>query len=244
VAVVELPGLSKLPLPPQVLAILALGLFAVIAIVLVAEILDWLRQRAFLKELRKNPELFKRYMEARTQPPTQKAKISVPELIPKKVRVIVLREESQLEDICRYDGEFITCKRLGMQFVVPADYRPKPTYFRKKILLTYYFDDKGNALVVKPDGSAEARAPDPRMADVIINKRLIQQIFARLGANLGSVVLGVGIGSMIMAVVVFVLLPALGVPVTIGRQPVEVVYVHQYLATPPPGNFTVSAPPG
>ena len=240
---VELPGLSKLPLPPQVLAILALGLFAVIAIVLVAEILDWLRQRAFLKELKKDPELFKRYMEARTQPPTQKAKVSVPELIPKKVRVIVLREESQLEDICRYDGEFITCKRLGMQFVVPSDYRPKPTYFRKKIMLTYYFDDKGNALVVKPDGSAEARAPDPRMADVIINKRLIQQIFSRLGANLGSVVLGVGIGSMIMTVVIFVLLPALGVPVAIGRQPVEVVYVHQYLATPPPGNFTVSIPP-
>jgi len=243
VAVVELPGLSNLPIPPQFLAILALGLFAVIVIVFIAEVLDWLRQRSFLRELRKDPELFKRYVEARTQPPTQKSKISVPELIPKKVRVIVLREESQLEDICRYDGEFITCKRLGMQFVAPADYRPKPTYFRKKIMLTYYFDDRGNAIVVKPAGT-EARAPDPRMADVIINKRLIQQIFSRLGANLGSIVLGIGIGSMIVTVVVFVLLPALGVPVTIGRQPVEVVHVHQYLATPPPGNYTVVPPPG
>jgi len=231
----------ELPLPPQILVILALGLFAVIVIVFIAEVLDWLRQRSFLKELRKDPELFRKYVEARAQ--ARKGKVEVPELIPKRVKVVVLREESQLEDICRYDGEFITCKRLGMQFVVPSDYRPKPTYFRKKILLTYYFDDRGNAVVVKPTGT-EARAPDPRMADVIINKRLIQQIFSRLGANLGSVVLGIGIGSMIVTVVVFVLLPALGVPVTIGRQPVEVVYVHQYLATPPPGNYTVVPPPG
>jgi hypothetical protein len=226
-------------IPQPLLALIALASVLVIAIVALTELSDWLRYRSFMRELRKSPELYKKYLESRVQPQQPKRKVAVPELIPKKVRVIVLREESQLEDICRYDGETITCKKLGMQFIPPADYRPKPSYFRKKLLLTFYFDDKGNAVVVKPDGTAETKAPDPRMADVIVNKKLIQQIFSRLGANLGSIVMGIGLGAMIMSIVVFVLLPAIGVPVVIGRQPVEVVHVYQTPAAPPPGNFTV-----
>jgi hypothetical protein len=226
-------------IPPPLLALVAVAIVFVLAIVALTELSDWLRQRSFMRELRKNPELYRKYLESKAQPQVAKRKVAVPELVPKKVRVIVLRDESQLEDICRYDGETITCKKLGMQFIVPADYKPKPTYFRKKLMLTFYFDDRGNAIVVKPNGSTEARAPDPRMADVIVNKKLIQQIFSRLGTNIGAVVMGMGLGAMIMSIVVFVLLPAIGVPVTIGRQPVEVVHVYQTPTAPPPGNFTV-----
>jgi hypothetical protein len=238
VAVNPADFISSIPQP--LLALLALAAVLVIAIVVLTELADWLRHRSFLRELRKSPELYKKYLESRVQP--LKRKVAVPELIPKRVRVIVLRDEGQLEDICEYDGEVIACKRLGMQFIPPAGYRPRPSYFRKKLMLTFYFDDRGNAVTVKPDGTAEARAPDPRMADVIVNKRLIQQIFSRLGANAGSIVMGMGLGAMIITVVIFALLPAIGVPVTIGRQPVEVVHVYHTPAAPPPGNFTVSTP--
>jgi hypothetical protein len=230
-------------IPPPLLALLALAAVLVLAIVVLTELSDWLRHRSFMRELRKNPELYRKYLESRTQPRVAKRKVAIPELIPKKVRVIVLRDESQLEDICKYDGETVTCKKLGMQFIVPAGFKPKPTYYRGKLTLTFYFDDKGNAITVKPDGSVEARAPDPRLADVIVNKKLIPQIFSRLRGDLSSIVMGMGLGAMIMSAVVFVLLPAIGVPVMIGRQPVEVIHVYQPApAVPPPGNFTVSTP--
>jgi len=238
------------------LLMIVLGFVFIIVLMAVGltELSEHLRQRRILKEMKKDPELWKRYLEAQASKAAEerraKLKKAIPELVPKSVKVIVLGRDGnyQLEDLCRYDGEVITCKRIKMQFFPPQDYRPKQSFFKKKLLLTYYFDEQGRAIEIKTDGNGDAiaiaKAPDPRIAEVIINRRLIYQIFSRLGASLGAVVAGIGLGAMIMSIVIFVILPAMGVPVAIGRQPVEVhVQPLQVQPTPiPPANYTVNIP--
>jgi len=231
-------------LDPLLLSLFAIVFIIVVIILVVTELSDWLRQRSFIKELKKNPELYQKYLESKVTK-VEKKKVTITQLIPKKVKVIVLRDESQLEDICTYDGEVISCKRLGMLFYPPENYKPKPSLFKKRIILTYYFDDKGIALDIKPSevtSKINADIPDPRMSDVIINKRLIYQIFARLGINLTAIVTGMGLGCMIMVVIIFVLLPILGIPIVIGKQPIEVIHVYQNTTIPPAGNYTIQFP--
>jgi len=206
------------------------------------ELSDWLKHRSLLKLAKERPEVLEKLM------PKSEGKVKVkkviPELIPKKVKVIVLQKDAQLEDICKYDGEMITCGKIRMQFLPPSDYKPKPTFFKKKLYLTYYFTEDGKAVNIDMSGIAEAKVPDPRMTEVIINRRLLYQVFSHLGFNLSSVIMGVGLGAMLMAVVIFFVLPLVGVPVMVGRQPIEVIHVNQTYAAPLPSNYTVVVPRG
>jgi len=232
------------PAPDPSLLFAAIGaVFAfILIIVVITEVSSWLRHRSLLKLLREKPEVAEKIV----QPRTQRVKKLIPTMIPKTVKVVVVQQDSQLEDICRFDGELITCRGLKMQFVAPSNYEPRPTLFKKKLYLTFYFTEDGKPLELNLDENAlkaDVKVPDPRMTEVIVNRKLLQQVFRALGSNIGAVVTGIGLGAMILAALIFFVLPMIGVPVTIGRQPVEVIHVYQQpVGVPPPGNFTPAIP--
>jgi len=242
----DLPNLpSASSITPNDLLILVGGvMFFIVIIVLITEIGAWLRHRSLIKNLQKNPEIAEKLLKLETE---GKIRRYTTELVPKRVKVIVLQQngETQLEDICKYDGEMITCKKLRMQFVPSTEVRPKPTLYRGKIILTYYFTEDGKPVDVKVDNNgvrADIKAPDPRMTEVIINKKLINQVFSHLGLNMSSIMMGVGIGAMVVVVLVFFILPLVGIPVSVGKQVVEVIHVNQTAVSAPPGNYTVTFP--
>jgi uncharacterized protein YneF (UPF0154 family) len=47
-------------LDPIVLSLLTIAFIIAIVIVIVTELSDWLRQKSFIKELKKNPELYQK----------------------------------------------------------------------------------------------------------------------------------------------------------------------------------------
>jgi len=229
------------PTTLTLMLIISTVFFFVFILVIIMEVSDWLRHRSLMKLAKEKPEVLEKIVKTEAK---AKARKVVPELVPKKVKVIVLQKDAQLEDICKYDGELITCSKIKMQFLPPSDYKPKPTFFKKKLLLTYYFTEDGKAVSIDTSGIAEAKVPDPRMTEVIINRRLLYQVFSHLGFNISSVIMGVGLGAMLMAVVIFFVLPLVGVPVMVGRQPIEVIHVNQTYAAPLPSNYTVVVPHG
>jgi len=178
-----------------------------------------------------------------------KIKRLVPTIVPKKVKVVVVQKDGFLEDVCRFDGEFIHCGKLKMQFVAPSNYKPKPTLYKNKLYLTFFYTEDGKPLELELDEDklkTDVKVPDPRMTEVIVNRKLLQQVFRALGSNIGAIVTGIGLGAMILAIVIFFILPLVGVPVMIGRQPVEIVHIYQQTpaGAPPPGNYTPVVPPG
>jgi len=221
------------------------GIFILGIVIGISELLSYVKHKNILKSVKEKPEVAEKL---KTVLENQRIRKIIPEMIPKKVKVVVLQKEGQLEDICRYDGEMITCRHLKMQFIPPSDYKPRPTLYKRKIMLTYFFTEDGKPVeinVSNPSIETNIKLPDPRMMDVIINRRLIHQVFSHLGTNWNSVIMGMGLGAMILAVIIFFILPLVGVPVMIGRQHIEVIHVQQTApSTPPPANYTVVIPSG
>jgi hypothetical protein len=177
-----------------------------------------------------------------------KAQHKTPTLVPRRVKVLVLREDEILEDICRVDNfELIRCPKLRKMFTVPPDYRPYIHLVgNKKIMVTFIFDEKNNAIKIKLNSNGEAEAEkvrvDPGFQEVIVGRRIFEHVFRRLaGLDTASLIAGLGLGAFAMIFVVFFILPLLGYPITIGKTPVEVIIQHQAInqTLPPPGNFTI-----
>jgi len=214
--------------------------FFLLVIIGITELGAWLRHRSLMKNLQKNPQVAEKLIELESK---AKVKHFITELIPKRVKVVVVQKDgSIIEDICKNNGEFITCKTIRMQFPVSSDIKPIPSLVNKKIMLTYYYSQEGKPLVLKVNENEvelDAKAPDPRMTNVIINKHLLEQVFRHLGVNMSSVILGMGLGAMLIVIVIFFILPLTGTPVLIGKQVVEVIHTNTPMTTPPPGNYTV-----
>lgn len=91
---------------------------------------------------------------------------------------------------------------------------------------------------------AVAKEVNPEILGTLLETKIFKKISRAVGGlDIGGLLLGVGLGAMLCFFMLFVVLPMMNVPVTIGRQPVEVV-VHQTQPAsagtlPPPGNFTV-----
>ena len=226
-----------------VVFLLFIGLGFAFLIWLADTIIDYMRFR----KLTKNPE----YMKAIAEREAKLAKLKQlpPNLVPKKVKVLVLREDQILEDLCKTDGEVVRCKNLKMMFTIPADYRPYLTYVQgKKITATMIFDENNNAIRIKfnnDNAEAEKVKIDPRFQESIIGRRIFEQVFRRFaGMDMGSFIAGLGLGAFALALIVFFILPILGYPVVIGKVPVEVHlnYPHPVESSlPPPGNFTINS---
>jgi hypothetical protein len=139
------------------IVIAVLGFFFIIYIV--DRIVEYIRFRKLLK----HPEYLK--MKAEAEALKQRQRFAPPVLIPRKVKVMVLREDQILEDICRYDGEVVRCPRLDMMFVVPTTYRPYVSLIGgKKMSVTLLFDDAGRAIRIENNADkhvANAVVPDP-----------------------------------------------------------------------------------
>ena len=241
----QIPSLPINTSDPATLIIflLFIGLGFAFLIWLADTIIDYMRFR----KLTKNPE----YMKAIAEREARLAKLKQlpPNLVPKKVKVLVLREDQILEDFCKTDGEVVRCKNLRMMFTIPADYRPYLTYIQgKKIMATMIFDEKNNAIKIKlnNDGAeAEKIKIDPRFQESIIGRKIFEQVFRRFaGMDMGSFIAGLGLGAFALALIVFFILPLLGYPVMIGKVPVEVHLNYPQTSQgslPPPGNFTINS---
>ncbi|MEM1983508.1 MAG: hypothetical protein QXZ63_07610 [Sulfolobales archaeon] len=208
----------------------AVGL--VLFVVIVTEVSDWLRRRQLMKLLREKPELLEKELTLKVKGKEYK--------IAKKVKVVVIDGEHQFEDECRLEpNNNIVCKKIRMGFIVPSDYRPKVSFWKKKVYLTFYFDRKGNALSINEDKTTPV-CVDPVIKKSVVDSVLLERIFRSLRYDLGALLTGVGLGAFILSVIIFVLLPILGIPVLIGKQPIDVIHVYETQPhVIPPGNFTV-----
>jgi hypothetical protein len=137
------------------------------------------------------------------------------------------------------DGNVIRTK-LG-SFTVPDDYKPKITWSGRKTFLTFYFDKNGNAIQIRENGEIETIAPDPAFTRLLVDKGLVAKIF-RLGIDVSSLITGIGFGCLIIFVLLFFVLPLIGIPVTIGKTPVEINISGTSSNLPPAGNFTIPKP--
>jgi hypothetical protein len=208
-------------------------------------LIDRLLEYIQFRKIVKHPE----YIKALAEREEKRAKIKyiTPNLVPRKVKVLVLREDQILEDICRTDGETIRCPKLQKMFTIPPDYRPYIHLIGgKKIMITFIFDEKNNGLRIKlnEEGAETERVRiDPGFQERIVGKRIFEHVFRRFaGMDWASFVAGVGLGAFALVLIVFFILPLLGYPITIGRQPVEVILhqpINQTEVLPPPGNFTL-----
>lgn len=239
---------------PQELAVLIPLIGIVVIIVLIVVVVNEIsthimhrRRMKTLKELaEKNPDLAKAFIEER---PLVVQKKTLP--FAKRAKVTVFyKDGSTLEDICKITRGTLKCDKIGMQFVIPEDYSPTLAQVGKKLYPHYIFDQKGVALKItlnERDGELETLideyVPDPRITESVIGQQALHQIFRQLGGiNFGSVIAGVGVGLLITYIVIFILLPIMGIPVTIGRTPVEVTINATSPWTgqlPPPGNYTI-----
>jgi len=216
---------------------IVLGFFLLLYIV--DRIIDYIKHRQIMK----HPEYLK--MKAEAEALKQKMKFIPPTLIPKKVKVLVLREDQILEDICKYDGDVVRCKKIKMQFTVPENYKPYISVIQgRKLAVTLMFNDRGEAIKVNPlENSTKAFVPDPRITESIFGSRTLEQIMRKTfyGLDIGSLIAGVGLGVFAVMMIIFFILPILGYPVTIGKIPVEVKIsqISQSSSLPPPGNYTL-----
>jgi hypothetical protein len=221
------------------LVVVATG--GIILYLLIDRLLEYMQYRKIVK----HPE----YIKAIAEREEKRAKIrfTPPNLVPKKVKVLVLREDQILEDVCRTDGETIRCPKLQRMFTIPPDYRPYIHLIGgKKIMVTFMFDEKNNGIKVKINehgAEAEKIKIDPGFQERIVGKRIFEHVFRRFaGMDWASFIAGIGIGAFALVLIVFFILPLLGYPISIGRQPVEVIVqqpaVNQSIL-PPPGNFTL-----
>ncbi len=216
---------------------IVLGFFLIIYVI--DRIVDWLRFR----KIAKSPELLKAMEEQKTI--KAKRKFIPPTLIPKRVKVLVLREDTILEDMCRTDGEVVRCRNLGMMFTIPQSYRPYITMVNgKKLAVTLVFDEMNRAIRFKinNDGAdAEQFKVDPRFQESIVGRKIFEQVFRRFaGIDWTTLISGIGLGVFVMVFIIFFVLPILGYPVTIGKIPVEVKIQSTQISSnlPPPGNYT------
>jgi hypothetical protein len=206
---------------------------------------EWLERLA-----RKHPELFKETDNKETDNkgspvPTEQSKpgeakrITLPTLVPKKVKVVVLYPDRQIEAFGRisHDGNMISVKGLGT-FTIPENYRPKITWSGRKTYLTFYYSSNGEALTIAETGLAEPKSPDPSFTQLLVDKGLVAKIF-RLGLDWTSMMTGLFLGAFVFAVLVFFILPMIGVPVIVGKEAVKVTIQQSQQALPAPGNFTI-----
>jgi hypothetical protein len=209
-------------------------------------LIEWLIDVWKTKKMLKHPEILKARMEvekARMEL-EKKKRFEAPVLIPKKVDVYVVREGEQfLHDICRYDGELLNCSNIKMTFTVPVDYRPYVQLDKgKKLRIVFFFNERGEAIKWNLDEMKPSNiAPDPRISNVVLNRRFLQQVFRMFwGLDTPSLFAGIGLGVFVIFLIIFFILPLIGYPVTIGRIPVE-IKVEQTTPSPlpPPGNYTV-----
>jgi hypothetical protein len=221
------------------LVVVATG--GIILYLLIDRLLEYMQYRKIVK----HPEYIKALAEREEK--RARIKFTPPNLVPKKVKVLVLREDQILEDVCRTDGEIIRCPKLQRMFTIPPDYRPYIHLIGgKKIMVTFLFDEKNNGIKVKINeqgAEAEKIRIDPGFQERIVGKRIFEHVFRRFaGMDWASFVAGIGIGAFALVLIVFFILPLLGYPVSIGKQPVEVIVqqppVNQSIL-PPPGNFTI-----
>jgi len=167
------------------------------------------------------------------------------DISPRKVLVQILRDHITLSDFAKYDGETVRCKRLKMQFCPPKDYRPRITYFKGKPYLTFTFNDYGDTLDFDLSGkqkrvNIEERKQDPRLIDAIVGANLFRQIFRKVaGIDMASLLTGLGLGTLLLTIIIFFILPAMGIPVSIGKTPVVVTVQGGGTPQVPPGNFTL-----
>lgn len=219
----------------SILLIIGCALGFVVVIVVVAEIGEWKRHRELLKIAKEKPELLHQIHQMRLPGKT------IPTYIPRKVKVVVVDGDSNVEDICTMSSDrMIRCRNIEMSFIVPEDYKPKITFHRKKTYLTYFFTRNGQAVSMQSPSEIQVHTPSPSMVEAIINRRLLEQIFRSLRMDLTALLTGTMLGGFIAMIIVFVMLPILGIPVTIGRQPVEVVHIQQPpVEIQPPGNYTI-----
>jgi len=229
------------------LLILALMFMAPIALLM------WFKKRKNSENwmellAKKHPELFKELTKEaqseeapqQTQQAQQKEKaIVLPTLIPKKVKVVVLYPDRQIEAFGRLsrDGNMISVRNLGT-FTIPKEYRPKITWSGRKTYLTFYFTPDGQAIEVKETGQTESKAPDPAFSQLLVDKGLVARIF-RLGLDWSSMMTGLFLGAFVFAVLVFFILPMIGIPVIVGREAIQVQIQQTQTTLPPPGNFTI-----
>ncbi|MEM4762095.1 MAG: hypothetical protein QW230_03875 [Thermofilum sp.] len=234
-----------------VLPLIGLAVVFIAIVIAIAELSAHLMHRRKLKLIRelaeKNPEIAKalieekaveKRVEKRTLPFAKRAKVTV-----------LLNDGSTMEDVCRFKGGTLRCKNIGMQFVVPEDYSPSLAMIGKKLYPHYVFDERGVALKVKLNNRGEdvetaidEYVPDPRITESVIGQQALQQVFRQLsGFSFSSMIAGIGVGLLLTYIVIFVVLPLMNVPVTIGRTPVEVTIQTppQWPGQlPPPGNYT------
>jgi hypothetical protein len=193
-------------------------------------------RRKILQLAKDNPELLKLLETPKKEHKIRAAKIRG------KVRVLQFYGDKVVDQMCKTeDGIEIVCKKAT--FYVPQDYRPYLTTHGRQVYLTYLFDADGKAIQVAPD-KIERKAPNPYITNAIVNRNLLRQVFSGLYFSWHQIVMGMGIGIMMMTFMIFVLLPLLGYPVTIGKTPVEVTVrtVAEGSWLPPPGNFTPTVP--
>ena len=229
-------------LPPDTQFILSI-IFIVLGFFFIIFIIDRVIEYARHRQIMKHPEYLK--IKAEAEALKQKSKFIPPTLIPKKVKVLVLREDQILEDLCRYDGDVVRCKKIKMQFTVPESYKPYISVVQgKRLAVTLVFNDRGEAIKVNPlEGNSKAFVPDPRITESIFGSRTLEQIMRKTfyGLDTASLIAGVGLGVFAVMLIVFFILPILGYPVTIGKIPVEVKIsqISQTSNLPPPGNYTL-----
>jgi len=116
---------------------------------------------------------------------------------------------------------------------------------RLKAVPAFFVDHLGRFIEFKDsnDGKKEKeiKALDPDFAYSLLNSKVLKKISHHIASDPQTFLMGLGIGAMLIALVIFVVLPLLGIPVAIGRQPVEVSIT--YPTAPPPqhppaGNYT------
>jgi hypothetical protein len=211
-------------------------LFFFIIILGLIELINYLKERSKRKWLEKHPELADKLIRKEE---TKKKTFIIPQIVPKKVKVIVLLKERQIETFGKMsvDGLTIKTKNLGT-FVIPQDYKPKITLMGRKTFLTFYFDENGNALDVHETGEVKPLSPDPIFNQTLVDKGLVARIF-RLGFDLSSLITGIGLGCLILYVMIFFVLPLIGIPITIGKTPIVITTETSTSPLPPAGNYTI-----
>ena len=111
----------------------------------------------------------------------------------------------------------------------------------KRIIPMWIVDTQGNIMRMQDKGELNPQTLPPELSYAVINSKLLDKAGRTLGGDPLTLFYGVMLGLGVMAIILFIVAPALGIPIQIGQKPVEisVEIPRQVGQLPPPGNFTV-----
>jgi len=172
---------------------------------------------------------------------------------PHKIKGVIVLEK--YGDIIRsakavkYDGREIVTNTRHV-YIVPTHYRPmilwRKTILGKRAYLVFFANaETGELINVRDITGAQGVGYDPEFLYNLLNTRILEKLTAITITRFGEVLQWLMAGLGIAFLIIFIVFPALGIPINIGKQPINVypqikVQIPTH-SVPPPTTYTLPA---